>query len=163
MFGFLGMGCRLWRENGSVIYSYNCYWTFPALPFLGPSPAGLVTMSYCLIWDWVPFVASYDSQGYEFQLLATANAARSSLIFFPLIMEVLGSSGTSVLIRATRSHISGDGILHSHRSKNPQTLHSKHIRSSLRCNRPRLKVYYLRYLHVSNMLYLMYQISNIIF
>jgi hypothetical protein len=39
------------REDGSVIYLYNCYWTLQALSLLGSSPAGLVTTSHCLIWD----------------------------------------------------------------------------------------------------------------
>jgi hypothetical protein len=45
---------HLWQENGSVIYSHNSYWALPAPPLLGPSPAGPVTICYCLIWDWVP-------------------------------------------------------------------------------------------------------------
>jgi hypothetical protein len=38
-------GCPPWREDGSVICSYN------SLSFSGPSPAELVTISYCFIWD----------------------------------------------------------------------------------------------------------------
>jgi hypothetical protein len=34
-----------WREDGSVIYSYNL------LSLFDPSPAELVTTSYCIIWD----------------------------------------------------------------------------------------------------------------
>jgi hypothetical protein len=77
--------CPRWREDGSVIYSYNL------LSLSGPSPAELVTTSYCLTWDCpnqesqVPvfisprnrvaqlypqalgslFVTSYGSQGYN--------------------------------------------------------------------------------------------------
>jgi hypothetical protein len=39
-------GLSLWREDGSVIYSYNL------LSLFGPSPAELVT-SYCLVWDHI--------------------------------------------------------------------------------------------------------------
>jgi hypothetical protein len=79
----------LWREDGSLIYLYNCFWTFPWQSLLGRSPAELTAIFYCLIWDspnlegQVPvfisprnrvaqlypwalgslFVASYDSQG----------------------------------------------------------------------------------------------------
>jgi hypothetical protein len=80
-----------WREDGSVIYSYNL------LSLSCPSPAELVATSYCLIWDSsnlesqvlvfisprnrVPqlylralsflFVASYDSQGYDGGILTS--------------------------------------------------------------------------------------------
>jgi hypothetical protein len=50
------VGRSIWREDGSVTYPYNCYLALPALS-LGPSPAGLVTASYCLIWGWVPFLS----------------------------------------------------------------------------------------------------------
>jgi hypothetical protein len=33
----------------SVVYWYKCYWALPALTLPGPSHAGLVTISYCLI------------------------------------------------------------------------------------------------------------------
>jgi hypothetical protein len=39
----------LWRECGSVIYSYKCYWAMPAQSLSGSSPAELVTTSYCLM------------------------------------------------------------------------------------------------------------------
>jgi hypothetical protein len=41
--------CPLWREDGSVIYSYS------SLSLSGPSPADLMATSYFIIWDyWVP-------------------------------------------------------------------------------------------------------------
>jgi hypothetical protein len=55
--GFLLVQRPTWREGGSMIYPYICYWASPALLLLGPSPAGLMTTSYCLIWDWVPFLS----------------------------------------------------------------------------------------------------------
>jgi hypothetical protein len=36
---------------------YNCYWALPALSHSGPSHAEFVTISYCLIWDWVPLLS----------------------------------------------------------------------------------------------------------
>jgi hypothetical protein len=43
---FYSMGRPLWREVGSVIYSYNCYWGLPALSLLSPSRTRLVTICY---------------------------------------------------------------------------------------------------------------------
>jgi hypothetical protein len=45
------------------------------------------------------------------QLLVPANIVPSSLILFSVMIETVGSSETSVLTRATRCHVSGDGIL----------------------------------------------------
>jgi hypothetical protein len=84
------MGHPLWREDGSVIYLYNCFWALEQQSRLGASPAELTAIFYFLIWDspnlegQVPafisprnrvpqlhsralgslFVVSYDSQGY---------------------------------------------------------------------------------------------------
>jgi hypothetical protein len=41
-----------WREDGPVIYSYNCFWTLPEQSLSGPRPAELTTIFYCLIWDF---------------------------------------------------------------------------------------------------------------
>jgi hypothetical protein len=41
----------LWWEDGSVIYSYSCFWAFPEQSHSGPSPVELKTVFYCLIWD----------------------------------------------------------------------------------------------------------------
>jgi hypothetical protein len=49
------------------------------------------------------------------QLLVTTNVP-SPLLFFTLMMEVIRSSETSVLRRATERHISEDSILHLHQS-----------------------------------------------
>jgi hypothetical protein len=49
--GFVDVGRSLWRENGSAVY--NC-WSSPAQSFLGPSPAGLVTIFYWLRFETSP-------------------------------------------------------------------------------------------------------------
>jgi hypothetical protein len=64
----------LWREDGSVICSYECYWGLPAQSLSGPSPAELETLSYRLIWDWVPFVTTYVPQNYGRGILTRFNA-----------------------------------------------------------------------------------------
>jgi hypothetical protein len=61
-YGLVFVGRPLWREDGSVFY--NCCWTSPAQPFLGPSPIGLMAIFYCLRFETSLFVASYDSQGH---------------------------------------------------------------------------------------------------
>jgi hypothetical protein len=49
--GFLDVVRPLWREDGSVIFSYNCFWALPEQLLSGQSPAELTTILYCLIWD----------------------------------------------------------------------------------------------------------------
>jgi hypothetical protein len=51
------------------------------------------------------------------QLLVTTIVVPNFLLLSTLMMEIR-SSKTSVLTRATRRHISEDGILHSHRREN---------------------------------------------
>jgi hypothetical protein len=50
--GLVDVGRSLWRENGSAVY--NSCWSSPAQSFLGPSPAGLVTIFYCLRFETPP-------------------------------------------------------------------------------------------------------------
>jgi hypothetical protein len=48
---FVNLVRPLWREGGSVIYLYNCFWTLPEQSLLGRSSAELTAIFYCLIWD----------------------------------------------------------------------------------------------------------------
>jgi hypothetical protein len=47
--GFLDARLPPWRDDGSVIYSYNCFWYTPEQSLSGPSPTELTTIFYCLI------------------------------------------------------------------------------------------------------------------
>jgi hypothetical protein len=47
--GLLMWGAPPWREDGSVVY--NCCWSSPVQSFSAPSPAGLMTIFYCLRFE----------------------------------------------------------------------------------------------------------------
>jgi hypothetical protein len=49
---FVDVGRPFWREDGSVVY--NCCWASPAQSFLGLSPAGLLTIFYCVRFETLP-------------------------------------------------------------------------------------------------------------
>jgi hypothetical protein len=49
--GFLDVERPLWREDGSLIYSYNCFWSLPEQSLSCSSPAELTAIFYCLISD----------------------------------------------------------------------------------------------------------------
>jgi hypothetical protein len=98
--GFVDVGRLLWWEECSVVY--NCCWSSPAQSFSSPSPAGLVTIFYCLRFETPPtwmtrfpnlyipgtgwpsytypqvlgsfFVVSYDSHGYGGGIRTPLNA-----------------------------------------------------------------------------------------
>jgi hypothetical protein len=76
---FFLMGCPPWWEEGPATYPYNCYWPLSVLSLSGPGPAEFVTISYCLIWDWVTFLSS--SLGYGGGMLSHLNMG----IFFFLL------------------------------------------------------------------------------
>jgi hypothetical protein len=50
--GFVDVGRRLSREDGSVVY--NRCWLSPAQSFSGPSHPGLMTIFYCRIFETHP-------------------------------------------------------------------------------------------------------------
>jgi hypothetical protein len=50
--GFVDVACPLWRQDGCVVY--NCCWASLAQSFSDPSPAGLMTIFYCLRFETPP-------------------------------------------------------------------------------------------------------------
>jgi hypothetical protein len=84
----------LWREDGSVIYWYKCYWTLPALSLSGLSPVDQETIFYSLIWDWIPFLSPLPT------LMATVETKRR----FPTCLKKVALS------RPRRKHSVGHSL-----------------------------------------------------
>jgi hypothetical protein len=56
------VGRPLWRVDGSVIYSYNCFWALPEQLLSGPSPVELTIIFYCQCFTETPGPRSYVPQ-----------------------------------------------------------------------------------------------------
>jgi hypothetical protein len=72
----------------------------------------------------------------NYYLLVTANVIPSSLIPTTQMMEAISSSETSVLTRATRRHMTEDGILHCHSRENLKSYNEitlQFVRSVFKC------------------------------
>jgi hypothetical protein len=78
-YGLVLVGRPLWREVGSVFFMCCC--SLPAQSFSGPSPLGLETIFYCLIFETSLFVASYDSQGHGGGIRHRLHTGSVSLLF----------------------------------------------------------------------------------
>jgi hypothetical protein len=83
---FFSMGHPLW-------WGRFCNWLVQVLlallvlSLLAPSSTVLETISYCLIWDWVPFfVASYDLQCYGRSILTCLHMGCQCLVRLVLII-----------------------------------------------------------------------------
>jgi hypothetical protein len=57
--GFLDVGHPLWRQDGFVIYLYNCFCALPEQSLSSQRHAELTTIFYCLIWDSPNLVAKF--------------------------------------------------------------------------------------------------------
>jgi hypothetical protein len=75
-------------------------------------------MEFVLFFVDVTPCGSCKNRRCVLRFLVTANVDPSSPILVSLMMEAIRSYKTSVLTRATRSHTSEDGILHSNRRVN---------------------------------------------
>jgi hypothetical protein len=85
----------LWREDGSVIYLYNCFWALPEQSLLSRSPAELTTIFYCLIWD---------SPNLEGQVPVFISPRNRVAQLYPRVLD-------SLFVASDDSQGSGGGIL----------------------------------------------------
>jgi hypothetical protein len=92
---FLAVGHPLWREDGHVIYLYNCFWVLPEQPLSDPSPAEL-TIFCCLIW------ASPKLEGQIPLLISPINTVAQ------LYPRILSSLFVATYYSQSQSHITTD-------------------------------------------------------
>jgi hypothetical protein len=72
-YGFVDMGRPLWREVGSVLFSF--WWASPSQPFWGLSPTGLMSIFYCFYF--------LDSPNLEGQVTVFISSRNRVARFFP--------------------------------------------------------------------------------
>jgi hypothetical protein len=72
-------------------------------------------MNHAVFWDVMPYGSCTNRR---FGVSVTGNVVPRSPILVAMMREVICSSETSVVARATRHHVREDGILHSHRREN---------------------------------------------
>jgi hypothetical protein len=90
--GFVDVERSVWRENGSA--GYNCCWSSPVQSFLGPSPAGLVNIFYCLRFEALPGTGwpSYTSR--HWVPFSSSPTTRRAMVE---VFEPASTRGTEVL------------------------------------------------------------------
>jgi hypothetical protein len=72
-------------EDGSVIYSYNCFWALPEQSLLGPGSADLTTTFYNLIWPGVELSLFYGRGSVDQFVLVSGSPLGPMTRFYPYL------------------------------------------------------------------------------